>query len=97
MFGWHTDCHRHPYVEREFVGTWLDRRELDYLIYNDPDSYAELVLDGDVKEYLDTFRQRHQLRKGVRSTHTLRFADQIVLHSSNACLRVHLILRAILT
>ena len=44
-------------VEREFVETWLDRRELDYLIYNDPDAYAELVLNGDVKEYLDTVRQ----------------------------------------
>ena len=44
-------------VEREFVETWLDRRELDYLIYNDPGAYAELVLNGDVKEYLDTVRQ----------------------------------------
>ena len=44
-------------VEREFVETWLDRRELDYLIYNDPDAYAELVLKGDVKKYLDTVRQ----------------------------------------
>ena len=44
-------------VEREYVETWLDRRELDYLIYNDPDAYAELVLNGDVKEYLDTVRQ----------------------------------------
>ena len=44
-------------VEREFVETWLDRRELDYLIYNDSDAYAELVLNGDVKEYLDTVRQ----------------------------------------
>ena len=44
-------------VEREFVETWLDRRELDYLIYNDPDAYAELVLAGDVKGYLDTVRQ----------------------------------------
>ena len=44
-------------VEREFVETWLDRRELDYLIYNDPDAYAELVLTGDVKGYLDTVRQ----------------------------------------
>ena len=44
-------------VEREFVETWLDRRELDYLIYNDPAAYAELVLAGDVKEYLDTVRQ----------------------------------------
>ena len=44
-------------VEREFVETWLDRRELDYRIYNDPDAYAELVLQGDVKKYLDTVRQ----------------------------------------
>ena len=44
-------------VEREFVETWLDRKELDYLIYNDPNAYAELVLAGDVKEYLDTVRQ----------------------------------------
>ena len=44
-------------VEREFVETWLDRRDLDYLIYNDPAAYAELVLNGDVKAYLDTVRQ----------------------------------------
>ena len=44
-------------VEREFVETWLDRRELDYLIYNDPDAYAELVLNGDVKAFLDAVRQ----------------------------------------
>jgi len=44
-------------VEREFVETWLDRRELDYLIYNDPAAYAELVLNGDVKAYLDAVRQ----------------------------------------
>ena len=44
-------------VEREFVETWLDRRELDYLIYNDPAAYAELVLNGDMKAYLGTVRQ----------------------------------------
>ena len=44
-------------VEREFVETWLDRQKLDYLIYNDPAAYAELVLNGDVKAYLDTVRQ----------------------------------------
>ena len=37
--------------------TWLDRRELDYLIYYDPSAYAELVLNGDVKAYLDMVRQ----------------------------------------
>lgn len=47
-------------VEREFAETWLDRRELDYLIYNDPVGYADLVLNGDVKEYLDMVRQGQQ-------------------------------------
>ena len=44
-------------VEREIAETWLDRRELDYLIYNDPAAYAELVLESDVKKYLDMVRQ----------------------------------------
>ena len=44
-------------VEREYVETWLDRRELDFLIYNDPAAYAELVVNGDVKAYLDMVRQ----------------------------------------
>ena len=44
-------------VENEFAETWLDRRELDYLIYNDPLGYADLVLNGDVKKYLDMMRQ----------------------------------------
>ena len=44
-------------VENEFAETWLDRRKLDYLIYNDPLAYADLVLNGDVKKYLDTVRQ----------------------------------------
>ncbi len=32
-------------------------RELDYLIYNDPAAYAEMVLNGDVKKDLDTVWQ----------------------------------------
>ncbi len=44
-------------VENEFAETWLDRRELDYLIYNDLLGYADLVLNRDVKAYLDTVRQ----------------------------------------
>ena len=39
-------------VEREFVETWLDRRELNYLIYNDPAAYVELVLDNEVSKHL---------------------------------------------
>ena len=44
-------------AENEIADTWLDRRELDELIYNDPVGYADLILNGDVKQYLDTVRQ----------------------------------------
>ena len=44
-------------VENEVADTWLDRRELDDLIYNDPVGYADLILNGDVKNYLDTVQQ----------------------------------------
>ena len=30
------------------------RSELDYLIYNDPVAYAELILNGDPETYLKT-------------------------------------------
>ena len=32
--------------------TMAQRTELDYLIYNDPLGYADLILNGDPKEYL---------------------------------------------
>ena len=44
-------------VENEVAETWPDRRELDYLIYYHPLDYVDLVLNGDVKAYLDTVRR----------------------------------------
>ena len=40
-------------VENELVETWLDRRELDFLIYNEPKSYVKLILTGRMEEYLN--------------------------------------------
>lgn len=48
-------------VENEVAETWLDRREMDYLIYNNPVGYVNLVLNGDMKKYLDTVRQRQMI------------------------------------
>ena len=39
-------------VEREVANDMHQRSELDYLIYNDPLSYAELILNGDPERYL---------------------------------------------
>lgn len=48
-------------VEDTFANAPTHRTELDYLIYNDPLAYAELVLTGDVEEYLRTVSQRRYL------------------------------------
>ena len=41
-------------VEDEVANSRFQRSELDWLIYNDPLSYVELILNGDPKEYLQT-------------------------------------------
>ena len=41
-------------VENEVADNMYQRSELDYLIYNDPVAYAELILNGDPENYLKT-------------------------------------------
>ena len=41
-------------VENEVTRNMHERSELDYLIYNDPVAYAELILNGDPETYLKT-------------------------------------------
>lgn len=39
-------------VENEVADTMHQRSELDWLIYNRPQEYAQLVLDGDLEQYV---------------------------------------------
>ena len=41
-------------VENEITGNMYQRSELDYLIYNAPLEYADLILNGDPETYLKT-------------------------------------------
>ena len=41
-------------VENEIADNMYQRSELDYLIYNDPIGYADLILNGDPETYLKT-------------------------------------------
>ena len=41
-------------VENEVANNMYQRSELDYLIYNDPIGYADLILNGDPETYLKT-------------------------------------------
>ena len=40
-------------VENDVADNRFQRAELDYLIYNDPLAYADLILNGDVEAYLN--------------------------------------------
>ena len=48
-------------VEDALDGTLAQRAELDYLIYNDTLGYADLILNGDPKEYLKNVAGSHGL------------------------------------
>ena len=39
-------------VEDEVAHTIRQRSELDWLVYNDPIGYADLILNGDPEQYL---------------------------------------------
>ena len=41
-------------VENEIADNMYQRSELDYLIYNDPVAYADLILNGDPETSLKT-------------------------------------------
>ena len=48
-------------VEDALDVTMAQRSELDYLIYNDPLAYADLILNGDPEGYLKDVAGRHKL------------------------------------
>ena len=48
-------------VENEVADNMYQRSELDYLIYNDPVAYAELILNGDPEAYLKTVTEYKSL------------------------------------
>ena len=48
-------------VEDALDVTMAQQTELDYLIYNDPLGYADLILNGDPEEYLKNVAGSHGL------------------------------------
>ena len=51
-------------VENEIADNMYQRSELDYLIYNDPIAYADLILNGDPETYLKTVTEYKPLDSG---------------------------------
>ena len=49
-------------IEKMYANNMYEKSELDYLIYNDPASYVELVLGNDVEKHLRKNTQYTPLR-----------------------------------
>ena len=48
-------------VENEVANSMYQRSELNWLIYNDPLAYAELILNGEPGLYLEVVTEKKQL------------------------------------
>ena len=48
-------------VENEVANSMYQRSELDWLIYNEPLAYAELILNGDPETYLKSVTEYEPL------------------------------------
>ena len=48
-------------MENELANSIYQRSELDWLIYNDPLAYAELILNGEPERYLKAVTEKHPL------------------------------------
>ena len=53
-------------VENEIADNMYQRSELDYLIYNDPLSYADLIFHGDSESYLKAVTEYKPLPESVK-------------------------------
>lgn len=53
-----------PGIEDSFDTTIAMRAEMDWLIYNDPLEYAQMVLDGTLEQYLQESAGTHGLDVG---------------------------------
>lgn len=49
-------------VENTYADNMYECSELDYLIYNDPEAYSELVLGGNPERYLKTVTEYNALK-----------------------------------
>ncbi|MCD7768935.1 MAG: DUF6061 family protein [Oscillospiraceae bacterium] len=48
-------------IENEVTSDMYQQSELDYLVYNDPVGYADLILHGDPEQYLQTVTEYKRL------------------------------------
>ena len=48
-------------VENEIARNMYEASELDWLVYNAPMDYVNLLLDGNIREYLDNVTDYHPL------------------------------------
>ena len=58
-------------VENEVANNMYQRSELDYLIYNDPIAYADLILNGNTNRLIDFLTPQGHLGACFQKSYTL--------------------------
>ena len=69
-------------VEDALDVTMAQRSELDYLIYNDPLVYADLILNGEPEEYLKNAAGNHGLEDWEQNKNRVRPAGRTLPKST---------------
>ena len=70
-------------VEDALDVTMAQRSELDYLIYNDPLAYVELILNGEPEEYLRNVAGSHGLEDYRQNKNRVRPAGRTLQKSTH--------------
>ena len=76
------DCTR---VENEVARNMYEASELDWLVYNAPVDYVNLLLHGDIREYLKNVTEYHPFDVSVKTSgdlHSARWYETILPYSS---------------
>ena len=68
-------------VENEVADNRFQRSELDYLIYNDPLAYADLILNGDVEAYLNAVTEYKPYQAYLLEQEALQIMDRDVIYA----------------
>ena len=59
--GFYTVSHGDDDIKIIIINNMYQRSELDWLIYNDPIDYADLILNGNLEMYLKTVTEYKKL------------------------------------
>lgn len=64
-------------IENQLEADIAGRSKMDWLIYNEPLTYAQLILSGEMQDYLDSYsKSYHRTENNIRKNFEQRFTPE---------------------